>query len=220
MKIVEGFDNVYTMEDSPILMRILTKLRDKNTDMITFRNALTDAGMFLAYEVAKTFNVKKIPIETPITKTTGIELEGIDNIVLITVLRAAIPFSEGILRIFPFSAVGFISASRGKPPRFDVEVKYIKVPKIKSNDIVIISDPMIATGSTLVKVIKTVLSHGEMPRRLMILGLIAAPEGIMKIKKEFPNAEIFVVAIDTGLNHHGYIIPGLGDAGDRAFILK
>ena len=123
---------------------------------------------------------------------------------------------EGLIKTFENARVGIVSASRGKAPDFDVDMSYIKIPHIRQEDTIIISDPMIATGSTLVKTIAEIKKCGT-PKRFVVLGILAAPEGITAIKKAFPDVEIFVTKVDRGLNDKGYILPGLGDAGDRAF---
>jgi len=121
-----------------------------------------------------------------------------------------------LIKVFEHARVGIVSASRGKAPKFEIEMNYVKIPQIKPEDTVIVTDPMIATGSTLLKVIEEIKKYGT-PKRLIVLGVLAAPEGIGRIKAAYPEVEIFVTKIDRELNDHGYILPGLGDAGDRAF---
>ncbi len=212
----ERWEGVYSFEDSPFLMEILTGLRDKNTGAIEFRKGLVKLGRYMGYELTKTMDVEKVEIETPLEKTEGIVVKDRKNVVIVTVLRAAIPLMEGLIKVLEHARVGIVSASRGKAPKFEIEMNYIKIPEIKPEDTVIIADPMIATGSTLLKVIEEVRKYGT-PKRIIVLGVLAAPEGISKIKATYPEVEIFVAKIDRELNDHGYILPGLGDAGDRAF---
>ncbi|ACS33908.1 uracil phosphoribosyltransferase [Thermococcus gammatolerans] len=212
----ERWDGVYSFEDSPFIMEILTELRDKNTDSIAFRKGLVKLGRYMGYELTKTMDVEEIEVETPLEKTRGILVKDRRNVVIITVLRAAIPLMEGLIKVFEHARVGIVSASRGKAPKFEIEMNYIKIPTVKPDDTVIVADPMIATGSTLIRVLKEVSKYGR-PKRLIILGVLAAPEGISRIKEAFPEAEIFVAKVDRELNEKGYILPGLGDAGDRAF---
>ena len=207
---------VYSFDDSPYLMEVLTELRDKETDSITFRKGLVKLGRFMGYEIIKTMETEKIKVETPLEETEGIIVKDRRNVVIITVLRAAVPLMEGLVKVFEHARIGIVSASRGKAQKFEIEMNYIKIPQITPEDTVIIADPMIATGSTLVKVIEEVKKYGT-PKRIIILGVLAAPEGITKIKERFPEVEIFVTKIDRELNEKGYILPGLGDAGDRAF---
>ncbi|CAB49702.1 uracil phosphoribosyltransferase [Pyrococcus abyssi] len=207
---------VYSFEDSPFIMEILTQLRDKNTDSIEFRKGLVKLGRYMGYELTKTMEVEKVKVETPLEETEGIIVKDRRNVVIITVLRAAIPLMEGLIKVFEHARVGIVSAVRGKAPEFKIEMDYVKIPQIKPEDTVIVADPMIATGSTLTRVLGEVKKYGE-PKRTIVLGVLAAPEGISKIKSEFPDVEIFVAKIDRELDHKGYILPGLGDAGDRAF---
>lgn len=207
---------VYSFEDSPFIAEILTGLRDRRTDSISFRKGLVKLGRYMGYELTKTMGVEEIEVETPLEKTKGVVVEDRRHVVIVTVLRAAIPLMEGLIKVFEHARVGIVSASRGKAPEFKIEMAYIKVPDINGDDTLIVADPMIATGSTLLRVLEEVKRYGS-PKRTVILGVLAAPEGISRIKAAFPEVEIFVAGIDRELNDHGYILPGLGDAGDRAF---
>ncbi len=207
---------VYSFEDSPFIAEILTGLRDRRTDSISFRKGLVKLGRYMGYELTKTMGVKEIEVETPLEKTRGVVVEDRRHVVIVTVLRAAIPLMEGLIKVFEHARVGIVSASRGKAPEFRIEMAYIKVPDINGDDTLIVADPMIATGSTLLRVLEEVRKYGS-PKRTVILGVLAAPEGVSRIKEAFPEVEIFVAGIDRELNDHGYILPGLGDAGDRAF---
>lgn len=210
------WEGVYSFEDSPFIMEVLTELRDERTGPIPFRKGLVKLGRYMAYELTKTMEVEKIPVKTPLEETTGTRIKDRRNVVIITVLRAAIPLMEGLIKVLDHARVGIVSASRGKAPKFEIEMKYVKVPRIKPEDTVIVADPMIATGSTLVKVLDEVKKYGR-AKRYVVVGVLAAPEGIDRIKEAHPEVEMFVAAIDRELNDHGYILPGLGDAGDRAF---
>ncbi|WP_297489068.1 uracil phosphoribosyltransferase [Thermococcus sp.] len=207
---------VYSFEDSPFIAEILTGLRDRRTDSISFRKGLVKLGRYMGYELTKTMGVREIEVETPLEKTRGVVVEDRRHVVIVTVLRAAIPLMEGLIKVFEHARVGIVSASRGKAPEFRIEMAYIKVPDINGDDTLIVADPMIATGSTLLRVLEEVRKYGS-PKRTVILGVLAAPEGVSRIKEAFPEVEIFVAGIDRELNDHGYILPGLGDAGDRAF---
>ncbi|MFA4719295.1 uracil phosphoribosyltransferase [Pyrococcus kukulkanii] len=210
------WEKVYSFEDSPFIMEILTQLRDKNTGSIAFRKGLVKLGRYMAYEITKTMETETVKVETPLEETEGIIVKDRRNVVIVTVLRAAIPLMEGLIKVFEHARVGIVSAVRGKAPKFEIEMDYVKIPQIKPEDTVIVADPMIATGSTLTKVLEEVKKYGE-PKRTIIVGVLAAPEGITKIKSKFPDVEIFVAKIDRELDDKGYILPGLGDAGDRAF---
>ena len=172
---------VYTFEDSPYIQSLLTKLRDKNTGSKEFRRTLSAIGMFMAYEISKTLRTEKIPIETPLESTYGLRISDMDNIVLVVVLRAAIPFMEGVEKIFEDAKIGIISAKRGPPPEFNIEIGYSNIPAIDGR-ILIILDPMIATGSTLLAILEECERLGK-PDRTILLGVIAAPEGVKKINE-------------------------------------
>ena len=216
MKEDKRWERVYSFEDSPYLMEVLTELRDKETDSIAFRKGLVKLGRYMGYEIIKTMDVEKVKIETPLEETEGIIVKDRKNVVIVTVLRAAVPLMEGLVKVFEHARIGIVSASRGKAPKFEIEMNYVKIPQITPEDTVIVADPMIATGSTLITVMEEIKKYGT-PKRLIVLGVLAAPEGINRIKEQFAEAEIFVTQIDRELNSKGYILPGLGDAGDRAF---
>ncbi|WP_406661806.1 uracil phosphoribosyltransferase [Methanolobus sp. ZRKC3] len=212
----ERWEGVYSFEDSSYLMEILTELRSKETENIKFRKGLVKLGRYMGYELTKTMEFGKVKIETPLEHTEGVISIDRNNVFIITVLRVAIPLMEGLIKTFEHARVGIVSASRGKAPDFEIDMTYIKIPHIKPEDTIIVSDPMIATGSTLVKTISEISKCGT-PKKFVIVGILAAPEGIKAIKDAFPDVEIFVTKVDRELNDKGYILPGLGDAGDRAF---
>ena len=212
----ERWEGVYSFEDSPFLMEILTELRDERTGPIAFRKGLVKLGRYMAYELTKTMETERVPVKTPLEETEGVIVRDRRNVVIITVLRAAIPLMEGLIKVLDHARVGIVSASRGKAPKFEIEMNYVKIPEIRPEDTVIVADPMIATGSTLIKVLDEVKRYGS-PKRLIVVGVLAAPEGIERIRERHPEVEIFVAKVDRELNDKGYILPGLGDAGDRAF---
>jgi uracil phosphoribosyltransferase len=194
----------------------LTFVRDKRSNQVAFRKAIYRLGRYMAYEFLRTMEVQETPVETPIGPAVGHKVKGNDKIVIILILRAAIPFVEGMYKNFPMARTGIISAWRGKPPDFPIDVKYSKLPEIRADDVVIIADPMLATGHTLRDVAKLVLA-GKNPKRVAFFSVISTQQGIDYVAKEFPEAEFYTCAIDPKLNDHGYIVPGLGDAGDRSF---
>jgi uracil phosphoribosyltransferase len=145
-----------------------------------------------------------------------------DDVVIVNVLRAATPFVEGLLKAFPRARQGVISASRDEAGgmdaagEFDISVDYVKLPEITPEDTVIVADPMLATGSTMSTVLEYVSQQGD-PERLLVLSAVSAPEGLVRLDEQFPDIDVLTVAIDDHLDDDGYIVPGLGDAGDRAF---
>jgi uracil phosphoribosyltransferase len=199
-----------------MVMEQLTLARDRRTNQVAFRKAIYRLGRYMAYEFLRTMETQETRVKTPLGESKGRKVKGKDKIVIILVLRAAIPFVEGMYKNLPMARTGVISAWRGEPPRFPIEVTYAKVPRIRSDDVVVIADPMLATGHTLVEVAKRVAKEGR-PKRLAFFSVIATMQGISYVAKSFPKAEFYTCCIDPGLDEHGYIVPGLGDAGDRAF---
>ena len=205
-----------TVVDHPMAKEQLTLARDRRTNQVAFRKAIFRLGRIMAYEFLRTIETQEEKIQTPLGETEGARVKGKDKIVIILVLRAAIPFVEGMYKNFPMARTGVISAWRGKPPNFPVEVNYMKIPKIERDDVVVIADPMLATGHTLVEVARKVSKLGR-PKRLAFFSVIATNQGIDYVARSFPRAEFYTCAVDPELDDHGYIIPGLGDAGDRSF---
>lgn len=205
-----------TVPNHPMIQEQLTLARDKRSNQVVFRKAIYRLGRLLAYEFLRTMGTEEFDIETPISKAKGYRIKDNDKIVIIMVLRASIPFVEGMYKMLPLARTGIISAWRGKPPEFEIELSYSKIPPISNDDIVIIADPMLATGHTLLKVAEKVTERSK-PKRLIFFSVIATMKGIEYVSQKFPDAEFYTCAIDPELNDHGYIVPGLGDAGDRAF---
>ncbi|AWR97205.1 uracil phosphoribosyltransferase [Acidianus sulfidivorans JP7] len=208
---------------TPLSLHILTQLRNKDTDQINFRKGMVRLGRLLGYEIANTMDYEIVEVETPLgVKAKGIRIFDMDNVVIINILRAATPLVEGLLKAFPAARQGVITARRKEfegtapPKEMDVEISYEKIPKIKENiDNVIISDPMVATASTMIKVINKIANAN--PKRLYIASVIASEYGVKRILEQYPDIYFFTIAIDQELNNKGYIVPGLGDAGDRSF---
>ena len=205
-----------TIMDHPMVMEQLSLVRDRHTNQVAFRKAIYRLGRFMAYEFLRTLETQEFTVETPLGPAKGGRVKGNDKILIILVLRAAIPFVEGMYKNFPMARTGVISAWRGKAPDFPIEVNYAKVPEVGHDDVVVIADPMLATGHTLKEVAKRVVARGK-PKRLVFFSVISTKQGIDYVAKAFPKAEFYTCAIDHALNDHGYIVPGLGDAGDRSF---
>ena len=205
-----------TVVKHPIILEQLSIARNKNSNQIEFRKAIYRIGRHMAYEFMRTLELQEYSMETPLSKTTGYRVLERDKVLIVLVLRAAIPFVEGLYKMFPMARTGIISAWRGPAPKFKVDVNYVKIPDISQQDTVMVADPMLATGNTLIEIGKKVLQRGR-PKRLVFISVLAVMVGIKRIIKEFPEAEIYTCAIDPELNRKGYIVPGLGDAGDRCF---
>jgi uracil phosphoribosyltransferase len=203
--------------DSPIVQEYLAIARDRNTDQVNFRKALYHIGSFMGTKFKETFPVREYEVETPLgVKARAIKILNAENVLIISVLRAAIPFVEGLYEAFPKARTGIISAYRGPPPEFKIECNYNKIPNITQKDEVLVADPMLATGNTAIAVASEILKKGR-PRSLTFMSVIAAGYGIDRVLREYAESEVWVAAIDPYLNRRGYIVPGLGDAGDRCF---
>jgi uracil phosphoribosyltransferase len=202
--------------DTPLILHELTKIRDKRTGGIAFRKGLTHIGRYFGYEITKSFSYRAKEIRTPFGIADGIEIEDMKNVLIINVLRASMPLVDGLLKVFPDARVGIVSAFRGPPPEFEISIDYIRVPNIRKEDVVIVADPMVATGSTMLRVLKELERFGE-PKRKIIACVLTTKYAIERIESENPSIELYTAAIDPEVNDSGYIIPGLGDAGDRAF---
>lgn len=204
----------------PFAQQELTKIRDKNTDRIQFRKGLVKLGRICGYELMKILDKQEVEIETPLEKCKGIKVADADNVVLINVLRAATPFVEGLLKAFPSARQGVISARRIENENgnmdFNIEIRYSKFPEMTKRDVVIIADPMLASGSTLIKVVEYVKNCAN-PKKIIALSVLSSEFGMQKLSAAFPDVSFVTIAIDPRLNEHGYILPGLGDAGDRTF---
>ncbi len=199
-----------------MVLEQLSLARDRKTNQVAFRKAIFRLGRLLAHEFLMTLETQEYDLETPLGPARGYRVKGNDKIVIVMVLRASIPFVEGMYKELPMARTGIISAWRGRAPDFKIEVSYAKIPKIQHDDIVIIADPMLATGHTLVQVAKKVMRQGK-PKRLVFFSVLATGAGIRHASASYPGAEFYTCAIDPELDSLGYIVPGLGDAGDRAF---
>ncbi len=191
----------------------LTILRDERTEPKTFREYLKKLGFALALEMSDVINREEIRVRTPIAEAKGIAPK--DKVAIVAILRAGLPMAEGVLYALDRSSLGLMAAKRIEDGEIRVEIYYENVPEA---DLIVIVDPMIATGTTLSESVKRVAHKAK---RIAIIGAIAAPEGIEKLKREFEGLDVpvymIVASIDEGLNDRAFIVPGLGDAGDRSF---
>lgn len=198
--------------DHPIVKRDVTILRDKNTDAENFRAALQRVSNILAVELSKEFRLTRTEVETPLEKTEGAKLA--HDVILVPVLRAGLGMVNGFLQIIPEAKVGHIGLQRDEETLKPIEY-YYKVPKNLETAEVVMLDPMLATGGSAAEALKYLKKRGA--SKLVFACLVASPEGIVKIESEHPDVKIFAAALDRELNNKGYILPGLGDAGDRTF---
>jgi len=196
----------------------LKELRDINIqkDRARFRKNLERIGQILSYEISKSLPYKLENVETPL-ETTQISVPE-EQPVLVSIMRAGVPFYQGFLSFFDQADSAFIGAYRGRHEQdytFEIELDYVAAPSLEGRTVVLI-DPMLATGKSVIKAVESLKNWGN-PAALHIASVIATPEGIDWIESRIPEAEIWTAAIDRELNEHFYILPGLGDAGDLAF---
>jgi len=201
--------------DHVLVQENLTRIRDKNIDRVHFRSHIIEIGRLLGYEFANTLDKEPVTVQTPLGIAKGIEVKEMENIMVVSVLRAAIPLVEGISKVFKGAEYGVIGAWRNEDPPFDAKIEYIKLPDLE-NKIVIVADPMLATGGTMNSILNEIKKRGK-PERLVIFNIISAKPGIEKIFKTHGEVEIYTCSVDEKLNKDGYIIPGLGDVGDICF---
>ncbi|SDL89198.1 uracil phosphoribosyltransferase [Halogranum gelatinilyticum] len=223
---IEDRDDAYLITHA-LAKDTLSKLRDVETEQVAFRKGLVKLGRICGYEIIDgAMGTEYVSIQTPLEETTGERVKGLDNVVIINVLRAATPFVEGLLKAFPRAKQGVISAGRNEEAgmnedgEFPITIDYVKLPEISEKDTVIVADPMLATGSTMCTVLDHVLAEAPDYENLFVLSAVSAPDGLLRVGEQFPQADLLTVAIDDYLDDDGYIIPGLGDAGDRAFRTK
>jgi len=202
----------------------LSKIRDVETEQVAFRKGLVKLGRICGYEIIDgEMETEYVDIQTPLERTTGERVKGLDHVVIINVLRAATPFVEGLLKAFPRAKQGIISAGRNEEAgmdddgQFPITIDYVKFPEITEEDTVIVADPMLATGSTMLHVLDRVVEEQAEPEHLFVLSAVSAPAGLIAVGDRFPQAKLLTVAVDDHIDEHGFIVPGLGDAGDRAF---
>ncbi len=209
-------------ETNSLLNQFVSELRDVNIqrDSMRFRRNIERIGEILSYELSKSLDYRVNTLQTPFGKKT-MSLPN-NNLVLCSVLRAGLPLHQGLLNYFDKAENAFISAYRHHPEgqdTFEVIVKYFAAPALGGKTLVL-TDPMLATGKTLENVLKALKTHGE-PKKIHIISVIGSREGISYVEKVFPeNTQLWIAAIDDELTTKGYIIPGLGDAGDLAFGVK
>lgn len=197
----------------PLIQHKLTYVRDKKTGPKEFRELVEEITMLMSYEVTKNMNLEEIEIETPVQKTTSRILSG-RKVGLIPILRAGLGMVEGMLKMIPAAKVGHIGLYRDPETLLPVEY-YCKLPTDIAERALLVLDPMLATGGSAIAAIGFLKDRGA--ENIKLVCLIAAPEGIKMLQEKHPDVDIYVAAIDEKLNNHGYIIPGLGDAGDRIF---
>ncbi|HNU93737.1 MAG TPA: uracil phosphoribosyltransferase [Bacillota bacterium] len=202
--------------DHPLIQHKITLIRDKNTGPKDFRDLVGEVAMLMAYEVTRNLPLETVNVETPIGQAVGRQLAG-KKVGVIAILRAGLGMVDAVLKLIPAAKVGHIGLYRDPDTLRPVEY-YCKLPPDVSERELILLDPMLATGGSACAAIQFAKDRGANSIRLV--NLIAAPEGIRLVQQTHPDVDIYVAAVDQCLNSHGYIVPGLGDAGDRLFGTK
>ena len=202
-----------TVVDHPLVQHKLTLMRDKTRSTKGFRQLLNEIGMLLLYEVTRDLPLETIEIETPLVTMRAPQLAG-KKLVLAPILRAGVGFLDGMLELVPSARVAHIGLYRD-PDSLQAVEYYFKAPSDLEDRLVLILDPMLATANSAVAAVDRLKERGA--REMRVVCLLAAPEGIENLRGQHPDVPIWTAAIDERLNDHGYIVPGLGDAGDRMF---
>ena len=202
--------------DHPMIQHKLGILRKIETGSKDFRELLTEISLLMGYEITRDLPLDEIEIETPICKTTARKVSG-RKLAIVPILRAGLGMVDGLLNLVPVARVGHIGLYRDEKTHQPVEY-YCKLPEDINDRLVIVTDPMLATGGSAVDALTMLKKRGCTHIKLMCL--VAVPEGIAKVQAAHPDVDIFVAAVDDHLNENAYIVPGLGDAGDRIFGTK
>lgn len=204
--------NVHTI-DHPLIQHKLTLMRSKDTGTKDFRELLEEIAMLMAYEITRDFPLKEVEIETPVSKCKAKVLAG-KKVGVIPILRAGLGMLSGVVNMIPAARVGHVGMYRDPKTLEPVEY-YCKLPGDVAERTLIVVDPMLATGGSASAAIKLLKDKGA--KSITLMCLVAAPEGVRRINADHPDVPLYVAAVDEKLNEKGYIVPGLGDAGDRIF---
>lgn len=202
--------------DHPLITHKLSIMRNKKTGSKDFRELLGEIAMLMGYELTRDLPLEDVMIETPITKMKAKMISG-KKLAIVPILRAGLGMVDGLLELVPVAKVGHIGLYRDPETHNPVEY-YCKLPNDIEDRIVILVDPMLATGGSACDALSMLKKHGC--RNIRFMALVGAPEGVERVQREHPDVDIFIGALDECLNEHAYIVPGLGDAGDRIFGTK
>lgn len=202
--------------DHPVIKHKISILRDINTGSTEFRSIIKELSIILAYEATKDLELEEFELETPVATTTGYRISG-KKLGIVPILRAGLGMVDGVLEVLPAAKIGHIGMYRDEETLQPVEY-YSKLPNDVENRDIMVVDPMLATGGSACDAIGRLKEKGC--KDIKLLSIIAAPEGVKKLHEEHPDVEIFIAQLDEGLNENSYIVPGLGDAGDRLFGTK
>ena len=207
-----GLSNLVVV-DHPLLLHKVSLLRDRETPRKLFKELVDEIAMLLAYEVLSDLETREFTLETPLEETVGERVDG-DRVTLVPVLRAGLGMVEGFRRLLPSLRVGHIGLERQHETLRPVDY-YFKIPPDAEDQWFVVTDPMLATGGSASAALSFLKESGA--RALRMACIVAAPEGVRRLEKEHPDVRVFAAALDRELDDRGYILPGLGDAGDRLF---
>ncbi|MFS0575884.1 uracil phosphoribosyltransferase [Sporosarcina sp. 179-K 3D1 HS] len=202
--------------DHPLIQHKLTYIRDANTGTKEFRELVDEVATLMAYEITRELPLKEVEIDTPVRKAKSNVLAG-KKLGIVPILRAGIGMVDGILNLIPAAKVGHIGLYRDPETLLPVEY-YVKLPSDVSERDFILVDPMLATGGSAIEAVNSLKKRGA--KNIKFMCLIAAPEGVKAMTEAHPDVDVFIAALDEKLDEKGYIVPGLGDAGDRLFGTK
>ena len=208
----------FNVLDHPLIQHKLTMIRQKDCGTKVFREVVNEISMLMAYEVSRDLPLEDVEIETPLVKTTLKTLAG-KKVAIIPILRAGLGMVDGILEVIPAAKIGHVGMYRDHDTLQPVEY-FVKLPSDISERQLFVVDPMLATGGSAVAAIDALLKRGAHPESIKFCCLVAAPEGVKVLQEAHPEIDIYAAALDERLNENGYILPGLGDAGDRLFGTK
>ena len=204
-----------TVVDHPLIKQKITKMRAEHTSSRDFRECLDEIAMLMTYEVARNLPLQEVEVATPVAKTTGYKVAG--DIFVVPILRAGLGLLTGVLKMIPDARVGFIGLYRDEETLKPIEY-YCKLPDPINERLIVVTDPMLATGGSAIAALDFIKQHGG--KHIKLMSIIAAPEGVKRVHEAHPDVQIYIGHVDRELNKDAYICPGLGDAGDRIFGTK
>ena len=213
----QGYKNIFVL-DHPLIQHKLTRMRDVETSTRTFRELLKEIALLMGYEVTRDLPIAYEAIETPICRMEQAPVIAGKKLTIVPILRAGIGMAEGLLQLVPSARVGHIGLYRDEVTKKPVEY-LVKIPQTEGR-LFIVVDPMLATGNSAVAAVDILIKRGIPEENIVFLALVGAPEGAAVFSKAHPSVPVYIAAMDEKLNENAYIVPGLGDAGDRLFGTK
>ncbi|MDB5367315.1 MAG: uracil phosphoribosyltransferase [Rhodospirillales bacterium] len=210
------FDGLFVV-DHPLVQHKLSLMRDKDRSTNGFRSLLREIALLMGYEITRDLPTELVDIETPVAPARVLKLAG-KKLAVVPILRAGLEMADGLIELVPSARIGHIGLFRDPLTKRPVEY-FVKLPE-PGGRLFIVVDPMLATGHSLAHATQILKNHGVEPRAIRVMALVAAPEGVRAFHAVHPEIPVYVASLDSHLNDHAYIVPGLGDAGDRLFGTK